>query len=224
MPARGIPVAIGALAAVLCAATPRAEIVDRIAAIVGLDAITASQIETELRLGAMLNGTEWLRSGREEDEALQRLVDRTLILQDLELTPFLVAEESETDAAMREYHGRAYLGERSFSEALAHYELTESDFVGFVRESISFEKYVRFRFKTGQSVAESEVEAYFRDEYRPAQQRVGDLPEPLRSVADTIAEILLDRRANILLDERLKQLRAATRIEILPSSQQGSGP
>ena len=215
--------ASGAIAAVLCASGLGGEIVDRIAAIVGLEAITTSQVETELRLEAMLNLEDPDLGPDARTNALQRLVDRRLVLQDLAVTPFLLARPDEADRQVGQLREETYLGGRDFASALVHYKLSEGDCKAFIEERISFERYVSFRFKTGLDTDAESVERYYRDEYlRPRRER-GEPVEPLVAVAGAISEILLERGANELLEERLRVLRALTRINVLPLPAEGGG-
>ena len=52
-------------------------------------------------------------------------------------------------AAARAASSPAIPGRRDFEAALRHYALTEEDCRSFLVESIAFERYVAFRFKTG---------------------------------------------------------------------------
>ena len=206
------------VAAALSIAGLRAEIVDRIAAIVDLEAVTSSEVETELRLAAMLNKADLDLATESSEDALQRLIDRKLILQDLAVTPFLLAQPAETDHQLGLLREQRYRGGRDFNAALAHYGLTEADCKSFIEQRIAFERYVTFRFKTGLDAEPEEVESYYRDEYLPLRRERGEPEEPLDSVSSTITQILLERRASRLLEERLRELRIVNRIEILELS------
>ncbi|MDE0262290.1 MAG: hypothetical protein OXJ37_07805 [Bryobacterales bacterium] len=210
-----IPYAALLAGVAMAAATPRAEIVDRVAAIVGSEAITLSQVRTQMNVVALLDESEpaGLESGGRA--ALEALIDRRLAMQDLALTPFLLAPPDEVEGPLRALRGRTFAGGRDFPAALAHYGLTEDDCRAFFRERASFERYVSFRFKTGQDVSPGAIEAFYRDEYSAGQAALGAPIEPLESVRSSILDILAERQANRLLEQRIMELRALTRIEIL---------
>ena len=218
--ARGLHATFAA-AAILASAGLRAEIVDGVAAIVGNYAITRSEIDSQLRLEAMLNRTDPDVSRAARADALDRLVDRRLILQDLAVTPFLAAQPAEAARVMRDLKAERYLGGRDFPSTLAHYGLTEAECRAFVEERIAFERYVSFRFKTGLDAEEPAVEAYYRDEYLPRQRARGEPVEPLESMLDAITRLLLERRATRLIEERLKELRSLGRVDILTLEDEG---
>lgn len=216
--------AAAAMAAALSLAGLSAEIVDRIAAIVGLEAITSSEVATELRLEAMLDRKDLDLSQESSQKALQRLIDRRLILEDFAVSPFLLAQPGEAEDELGLLRGETYRDGRDFAAALSHYGLTEADCQSFVEESIAFQRYVAFRFKTGFQAEPAEVESYYRDEYLPGVRERGEGEEPLETVYGAISEILLERRANALIDERLQELRLLYRIEIPEFPLGGQGP
>lgn len=211
-----------ALAALGVAGGLAAEVVDRIAAIVGTEAITASQIDSEMRLAAMLNRAEVEASPDAAAATLRRLVDRRLILGDRSAEPFLVVEPEDAELELGSFRAARYIGGRNFEAALEYYDLTAADFRAFVQESIAFEHYVSFRFKTGLDADSASVEAYYHDVYVQSRVQRGEPVEPLEAVAATIAAILLEQRANELLAERLNELRVLIRVEILARPPEGA--
>ena len=210
-----IPRAAMLAAIALAAPALRAEIVDRVAAIVGSEVITLSQVRTQLQMAALLNQTEPASLDQAGETALRRLIDRRLVMQDVIRTPFLLAPSDEIDGPLEALRSGTFAGGRDFPAALRHYGLTEDDCRAFLSEQASFERYVSFRFKTGQEVSAEAVEAYHRNEYTAEQSALGAIVEPLEAVRGQISEKLAEIQANMLLDQRIMELRALTRIEIL---------
>lgn len=212
-----------ALAVLLAAPGLCAETVDRVAAIVGNQVIALSEIDLELRIEAMLSDSDFSGVGSRQDEVLQRLIDRRLVLQELSLTPFLLVQQEEIDKQVEQLRSERYLGTMDFATALKYYRLTEEDYRAYLTETIAFERYVSFRFKTGLSPSRSAIEQFYHSEYRPTQQLLGTPVAPLAEVSDSVRQILIERRANLLLEERVLELRALTRVELLlPPGQEDS--
>lgn len=212
-----------ALAVLLGAPGLCAETVDRVAAIVGNQVIALSEIDLELRIEAMLSNSDFSGVGSRQDEVLQRLIDRRLVLQELSLTPFLLVQQEEIDKQVEQLSSERYLDTMDFATALKYYRLTEEDFRAYLTENIALERYVSFRFKTGLSPSRSAIEQYYRSEYRPTQQLLGTPVATLEEVSDSVRRILIERRANLLLEERVLELRALTRLELLlPPGQEDS--
>lgn len=193
----------------------RGEILDRVAAVVGTEAITVSEIDTDLRLEALLNRTELGARSQRNNEVLQRLIDRRLVSQDLAIAPFLQAQPEEVEEQMEQLRRDQFLDGRDFAAALRHYGVTEADCRKFLEERMGFERYVAFRFETGLEAETAAVEAFYRDEYAAGQRAMGQPVEPLEAVAETISRILVARQANVLLERRLQELRVLRRIKIL---------
>ena len=211
-------------AAMLAGAALGAEVIDRVAAVVGHEAIALSEIDMEARLEALLNRTDSAPSQAYREQLLERLIDRRLILQDLTATPFLAAQPAEIEDQMRALRTQQYLGGRNFPDALQHYDLTEADCRAYLSERIGFERYVSFRFKTGLDADLEAARAYYRDEYEPRLRALGEPAQPFDDVAEEISRIVVERKANALLDQRLKALRAATRIQVIAASGDMQGP
>ena len=213
--------------ALVTAMTPgeaRAEIVDRIAAIVGPEAITQSEVDDELRLAAMLNRTHLQHAPEAVEDALRRLIDRRLIQQDMVATPFLLAEPSEVETELRHLREATFVDGKGFSAALSHYDLTPEDVRANVKERIAFERYVSFRFKTGLDVDAEDLVSYYRDEFAALQRERGQPVEPFAAVSEAIAEILTERRASELLTQRMRELRALTNVRVVVLPQGEAAP
>lgn len=211
-------------AAMLAGTSLGAEVIDRIAAVVGYEAIALSEIDMESRLEALLNRTPAAPSQAYREQLLERLIDRRLILQDLTTTPFLTAQPEEIEDQMRSLRTQEYLGGRNFPDALQHYGLTEADCRTYLSERIGFERYVSFRFKTGLDADLEAAREYYRDEYEPRLRALGEPAEPFDEVVEEISQIVVERRANALLDQRLRALRAATRIRVIAASGDAQEP
>lgn len=211
-------------AAMLSGAPLGAEVIDRVAAVVGHEAIALSEIDMEARLEALLNRTSPAPSQAYREQLLERLIDRRLILQDLTATPFLTAQPAEIEGQMRALRTQDYLGGRNFPDALQHYDLTEADCRAYLSERIGFERYVTFRFKTGLDADLEAARAYYREEYEPRVRALGEPAQPFDDVAEEISRIVVEREANALLDQRLRTLRAATRIQVIAASGDMQGP
>ena len=208
----------------LMASGARGEILDRVAAVVGNEAIAVSEIDTDLRLEALLSHTELGARSQRNEEVLQRLIDRRLVLQELAIAPFLRAQPGEVEAQMQQLRTDQYLDGRDFAAALLHYDVTEADCRKFLEERIGFERYVSFRFETGLEAETAAVEAFYRDEYAARQRAMGQPVEPLEAIAGTISRILVARQANVLLERRLQELRVSRRIKILASALEEARP
>ena len=207
---------LAAIAAMLPAAVGLgAEIIDGIAATVGAQAVTHSEIDREFRLVGLFNATAADASAADRRAALQRLIERRLLRQDLDQANFLAAAPLEVERRLQELQAMRFAAGMDFPAALRHYGLTAQECRDFLAEQIGFDRYVAFRFKTGLDASEEEIEDYYETVYAPQQRRLGGAPAPPAEVSERIGRILIELQADRLLEERVRELRALTRVEIL---------
>ena len=194
-----------------------AEVIDKIVAVVGKQAITASEVEQRVRLEALLNRQPLDLSVERRREALDRLTEWRLLEQEMTVGNLLdTGEQKEVAKGMKELERGKFIEDRSLQSALELYGLRQEDLSEFLREQVLFRRYWEFRFKTGLEALPEEVKRYYEREFVPEFRKTHQSdPPPLEEVSSQIAEILVERRAMELLDDWLKEMRAVTRVEIL---------
>jgi len=195
--------------ALLLAALASAEILDRTVAIVGANAITASEVRMQALLEAMFNDTSPDLSDAGLRRALERLVEQRLIEEDITLAGLQVVEDSDLEAAFTQLR-QARFGGAGFEQAIANYGLTEVNVRAFLRKQLQFTRYVDFCFRAGLQADEDALRAAYRKKYAGVAS-----PPPFETVSEELELDLLDERAETMLDDRVRQLRAETRIVFL---------
>lgn len=203
---------IAALVALIACAAPASQLLDRTVAVVGREAITESEVQRQRRLEAMFNGAE--PSAEEPTPAqrrslLNRLIDRRLIEFDMRLAGYQGPDEEELEAAVDELRRSRFRG-RSFALALEDYGVGEQEALDFYRRQLVIQGYIDFRFRTGLDVGEDEL----KDEHRRLYRELDEPPE-LDQVRDQLSARMLEEKIERLIDARVKQLRAETRIRLL---------
>jgi peptidyl-prolyl cis-trans isomerase SurA len=204
----------------LLAAALGAAIVDRVVAVVGQQAIAASEVETQLRLEAMFNREPLDITAEKRRQGLQRLIAVRLIQGEAIMAGFLKVSETEVQRRLEESKQERYLNGVAFEDALKLYDLREQDVTDFWRQVIGYERFKDFRFKTGLEVSREEVSAYYESHIVPEFRAEGNgSPPPLDDIYDKVEQAVIEERANALLDEWLKETRPQTRIVILEERQ-----
>ncbi|BDC50198.1 hypothetical protein F183_A25140 [Bryobacterales bacterium F-183] len=160
-----------ALLLLLAPAAP-AEIVDRVAVAVGRQVITLSQIHTEVRVTAFIEGQK-VDLDAMRQKATSRLIDQTLIRKEIEITRFPTPKPEELEPLLKQVknlYGPRYGG------ALKEYELTEDEVKQHLLWQLTFLRFVQYRFQPGVQVTEAELQDEFatqtkalKDAGRPAQ-------------------------------------------------------
>lgn len=199
----------------LCAGEP----IDWIVAIVGNNAVTSSEVALQLRLEAFFNKRPLDDSSQtSEQQVVERLIELNLVEKEMRMTNFLPTEDEEIEKELRALQRQDYPSKYSFREMLASYALTKHDLHTFLRRQMNVLRFIDFRFRTGLDVDKRTVETYYTDIYKTSvQQLEGREPEPLEEVYESLKEIILQTKVDELLNDWLKLLRTATRVEYVRS-------
>ncbi len=193
----------------LLAAAGRADIIDGIAVVVGRKAITWSDVWRETRLEAYLNQRPFpprSRNGPEVRRTIERLIEHSLIRQEMEKTAFPFAGEAQA---------RQWLEKIAVDGSLASYGLRQKDLLDYALRQVDFMNFVELRFKVAVRVTPAEVEEYYKNSFIPELKRKGiPQPPPLEEIRDRIEDTLKEERTNELLEQWLVDQRARVWIQI----------
>jgi hypothetical protein len=200
------PLARPVLLLILAAAAP-AEIIDRVAAIVGRQVITQSEVEREVRLETFFGAPS-----PDRKQVLERLIRQRLVFQELEQTalPDLTPQELDQWLATAKPAGADP----------ARYNLKPSDLAEYGRRQLQLERFLDLRFKIGFQVSEQEIETYYKTRLRPEMERRGVQPIPaLEAVRDSVEKAVTEERVNQLMEEWMNELRQRTRVRLAEQPQ-----
>ncbi len=197
-------------------------VLDRVVAVVGEQAVMASEVEQEMRFAAFAPNAEPATDNTPQ-RALQRLIDRLLIDEQRSLQPGAAEPtQQQVDAAISAM--------RASIPACAHYQcstaagwqrfvtdhgFTQQEVEARVRDELAILKFIDMRFSVAARVPASAVQQYFNDVLRPQLiQRHAAVPQ-LAQVAARIRDILRQQQISAMLDQWLKGLRAEDHVRIL---------
>lgn len=200
-----------ALAAAASALTLTAQMIDRTVAIVDDGTITESEVVSQLRLEALANVAEIVDGAEERERALDRLIDQRLIANDVRLTGLPPMSSDERANLLTQLQGQLF-GELSFEAALQKYGVSEAQALEFFARQVEFSRYVEFRFGTGQTVGDEELQQAYRVKYGRTPNR--DAP-PLELAAPQLRNEILNARIERLVEQHIRQLRADYRVVCL---------
>jgi hypothetical protein len=212
---------------------PGAVVLDHVVAVINGSVILESDVQEEMRYG-VLQPFSVNPARNTPQRALQRLVDRALILQQMRATQSAIPPtKEEVQKRLRElrtvipecaqYHCQTETGWQDF---LKTHGLTEQDVEKHWTERMIILSFVQSRFGSGVRVTPQEIADYYNKTLVP--QLHGQKPPPLASVSDRIQEILLQQRVSSLLLEWLQSLKSEGSVSILdpaygPVGTTGSG-
>jgi hypothetical protein len=195
--------------ALFLSAPLRAEIIDRILAVVGGDPIMQSDAIAALRFGIIEVPPETPDPLR---AAIDVLIDRRLQLT--EVNRYLPPEPSpaQMDARMATIRGR-FASQAAFDAALAEGGLTLELLTGRVRETLRIESYINQRFNVALQPTEEELVKYYR-EHESLFTVQGQL-RPFNDVREDVRRRMLAERTDALIRGWIDGLRRRTDVSIL---------
>ncbi|MDR3744922.1 MAG: SurA N-terminal domain-containing protein [Acidobacteriaceae bacterium] len=194
-------------------------VMDRVVAVVNGDLILQSDLDEETRMAAFQPFDD--RTPATQEKLIERLIDRTLILQQIRQQPQVAINEAQLDAelaALRKnipqcvaYHCATDAGWEKFVEAQG---FTLAELRDRWRQRMQVLRFVEERFRMGIRISQPEIDAYYAKlitEYRAEKVT----PPAEDTIADRIQEILLQQQVDRLLDDWLTSLRAEGSVKIV---------
>jgi hypothetical protein len=197
---KGFRLAIVAAVVLSAPAGLRAEVIDRVLAIVGSQVITLSDARGVVELGLVEP-----RPGVDPiSDALQFLVNRQLMLSEVDRYSAPSPDPAALDRRIAAIRGR-FPGDVAFRQALARSALTDARLRDLIGDNLRIENYLDQRFGAAAQPTPEEVERYYLD-HRAEFARDGRVP-PLSEVqAQARAKVTAERR-NFLIAEWLDRVR-----------------
>jgi len=195
--------------------------IDRIVAIVNGDLILDSDVDQELRLEALEPYDNPTREGS-RDEAVNRLINRDLILQQVKLQnedpPSAAEVEAEVDGLRRNIPAckrNDCATKAGWTAFLATHGFNEETLQSLWSERMQVLNYIEQRFKMGIRITPQEIQEYYTKTMLPEYAAQHVMPPSLDSLSERIQEVLLAQRVTALLDDWLKSLRAQGSVVVL---------
>jgi hypothetical protein len=188
----------------------RAQIIDRVLAVVVAEPITLSDVTAAIRFGFVTDapgGQDRVRA------ALDAVIERRLQL--IEVNRYQPPEPpaAEVDARLAPIQAR-FEGQSAFERAMTETGVTLDELRSRIRDDLRIESYVRQRFGGSYQPSDDEVARYYAS-HESEFMRNGSL-RPYEEVRDEARKRLLDERTAALVREWVAGLRRRTDITILP--------
>jgi peptidyl-prolyl cis-trans isomerase SurA len=195
---------------------------DSVVAIVNRQTILASDLEDEMQI-SILDPSRNLQAKETAKQALDRLISRTLIQQEIRQEDVAALQPSQADINSRVQELRKDLpacirancaSDAGWNAFLVTHDLTPAGVENYIRSRMEILSFIEERFRQGIRITPEEIETYYSGTLLP-QYPAGITPPPLPQVSSRIEEILLQQRVNDLFSSWLANLRKQGQIEIL---------
>jgi peptidyl-prolyl cis-trans isomerase SurA len=186
-------------------ATPiaRAEIVDRIAAVVDREAITLSEAEQVAELRA-LRGQEELSM----EDVVERLIEARLVEREVNRYP----EESIPQERIDEMLDSIRESFSSDDTLVDSKGMTLVELEVLVRKQLTVQRYLERRFRPLVYVTEADIEKYYDEELVPVLDDTDEAVPPLGSVEGSIRRILEEKAFNERVDRWIGDLKSRAHV------------
>jgi hypothetical protein len=197
-------------------------VLDRAVAVVNKHVILASDLDDEIRL-SVLDPNTVPQVELTRQQALEQLISRTLIEQQIRQQDMQAIEPSPEEVNARLHEIRAQLpicvrqncaSDAGWKAFLAAHGLTAERVEAYLRYRLEILRFIEQRFRQGIQISPHQVETYYHDTLLP-QYAPGETVPPLDQVTPRIQEILLQQEVNVLFDNWLTNLRQQGDVEVL---------
>jgi hypothetical protein len=201
-------------------------LLDRVVAVVNNRAILASDLRTEMRMSVLTPAEGPGQSVDTAHDALERLISRSLIIQQIRDEEELSTRPTPEEIAARLSELRKELPacvrahcvtDEGWKAFLDEQELTQRQVEFYLRSRLELLRFIELRFRQGIQISHDEVQSYYINLLVP-QYLPGQKVPTLDQVAPRIEEILLQQKVNELFSDWLDNLRKQGEIEVLDPS------
>ncbi len=207
------------VAVTLAAAPVAAQIVDRLVAIVGEQAITLSDVRAVRTLGLSLRGEAAPPASSEptDETIVGKLIERELMRAEVDRFGMPQPPADVLNARVQAVRGH-YPTASAWTAALDGCGLSESRFRAWLADDWRIDQYLQQRFDAAAQPTDEEVLQYYQS--REREFAVDGRPRPFDEVQDEARRRLTDARRRTLVDEWLTGLRRRTEVVILLAPRQ----
>ena len=205
------------------AASPSDQVeLDHVVAMIGPNVLLESDVEQEMHFSA-LEPLQILPGQNTPDEALRRLIDRTLILGQMKqqqqptTTPAPEVEKSLAELK-KQIPGCAKFhcdSEQGWADFLKANDLTMESVETRWSQRIAILHFIDLRFRSGIRISQDQIGTYYQKTLVPALAKDSEKTPPLAEVSGRIQEILLQQQVSGMFEDWLSSLRDQGNVEIV---------
>lgn len=181
-------------------------VVDQILALVNEDVITRTDLLWSIALDPKAPSPAGPVSSDLLKQKLEVMMDQRLVSQEAARVPSTELNQEEVDKKRTEII-RSFKSEAEFRQRVESVGLTPERINDLVRERISIDRFVDFRFRSFVLVTEPEIKAYYDETLAPRIRAAGQVPPPLEKVSEEISAILKQEKINTEIDRWLNTVR-----------------
>ena len=195
----------------------RAEVIERVVAVVNGQAILLTEWDTAARMEALLDHKP-LESIDEASRraTFDRLIDQQLLLGEIQNSS--VSRSSPENVAAKLFEIRQQYSEAStdaqWAALLVRYGVTQEEVEAAVTKELDGLRLLDFRLRSSAQPDAAQINRYYLTVYEPAMRAKGAKPASLADVTAKIREILIQGKLAELTETWLQTLRSQANIQL----------
>jgi parvulin-like peptidyl-prolyl isomerase len=183
-------------------------VVDRIVARVEDDIILQSQVR---QLGAFQKLVDG--SSESDDKLVNELIEQWIVQTEASAAHYPQPAKSEVDREMGRLSGQ-FSDPSKYQARLSELGLSSADVREMLTRQIFVERYVDSKFRPTVQVAQSDLDAYYKNQLVPELAKRNEPPPARAAVQAQIREVLVQRQISDLTTKWLDDTKSRLRIEI----------
>jgi len=193
----------------------RAEVIDRVVGSAGTDVVTLSEVRRYLEYQSVFQNKELDLSRKAYREAVDQLINQTLIRREIELSRYTPPAMAEAEKRLLEWLSDENRGAR-IQKQLLTYGITTDELRKRLLWYITVLRFTDYRFSPGVQVRDEEIESYYKSTYLPQfRKRSPGQKEPtLEESRAAIQRALTAVKTTQATEEWLNAARDQARIKI----------
>jgi hypothetical protein len=195
-------------AALGMAAAGRAEVIDRVLAVVDTQIITLSDARAALRFALVPQDV----AVDPIAAVMERLIDRRLMLAEVDRYAPPEPTPAAVDAAMAAIE-RRYKDALEMEIALNQSAMSREDLRRYVRDTLRLEAYFQQRFSTVVQPSEDDILRYYRE--HAAEFTVAGKLQPLDAVRDAVRTAVIREQREVFVRQWVQGLRRRGSVQVL---------
>jgi hypothetical protein len=193
--------------------------VDQVIGVVNGDLILESDVDYERRFEVFEPFSAPGSSTR--DKIVERLIDRTLILQQSKLQPGSGVPLDKVKAQLQSLRedlpackGRCET-EAGWEKFVSDHGFTMEQLTERWQQRMEILKFIEMRFRAGIEVTPAEIQAYYTKNMLPVYAKAKQTPPKLAVIGDRVQEVLLEQKVSGLLSDWLQSLKAEGNVRMM---------
>lgn len=203
----------------------KGQVVDRLVAIVNGDIILESDVEEEERF-SKLYPYRTTSGDTMREQALTRLIDRDLILQQIRQPQPQVdkakidQEEADLRKDLPACAHQDCQSDAGWAKFLAGTGFTEDELRSRLAQRTEVLRFIEQRFRNGIRITDKQIQDFYTNTMLPQYRKEHATPPSLDVLSQRIEEVLLQQEVSKLLDGWLKSLRDTGNVRILKQGEE----